>query len=139
MKSRYEPLVKLKKQALDKAEQALMGANNEVTFSDTALDNAYAQLSFLISPQNGSIGELFQAQMIAQAQHREIESCRLRADQARVNQDRAREAFRFSRIEFEKFNYLEVQEIKAMVEKVKYEEAKMLDEIGTMTYKKVWL
>ena len=139
MKSRYEPLVKLKKQALDKAEQALMGANHEVTFSDTALDNAYAQLSFLISPQNGSIGELFQAQMIAQAQHREIESCRLRADQARVNQDRAREAFRFSRIEFEKFNYLEVQEIKAMVEKVKYEEAKMLDEIGTMTYKKVWL
>lgn len=139
MKSRYEPLVKLKKQALDKAEQALMGANNEVTFSDTALDNAYTQLSFLISPKNGSIGELFQAQMIAQAQHREIESCRLRADQARVNQERAREAFRFSRIEFEKFNYLEVQEIKTMVEKVKYEEAKMLDEIGTMTYKKVWL
>ena len=139
MKSRYEPLAKLKKQALDKAEQALMGANNEVTFSDTALDNAYAQLSFLISPQNGSISELFQAQMIAQAQHREIESCRLRADRARMNQDRAREAFRFSRIEFEKFNYLEVQEIKTMVEKVKYEEAKMLDEIGTMTYKKAWL
>lgn len=139
MKSRYEPLVKLKKQALDKAEQALMSANNEVTLSDAALDNAYAQLSFLISPQNGTIGELFQAQMIAQAQHREIESCRLRANRARINQDRAREAFRFSRIEFEKFNYLELQEIETMVAKVKQEEAKMLDEIGTMTYKKVWL
>ncbi|MDQ1297680.1 MAG: hypothetical protein QG558_218 [Campylobacterota bacterium] len=139
MKSRYEPLVKLKKQALDKAEQALMGANNEVTLSDAALDNAYAQLSFLVSPQNGSIGELFQAQMIAQAQHREIESCRLRVHRARINQDRAREAFRLSRIEFEKFNYLELQEIETMVAKVKHEEAKMLDEIGTMTYKKVWL
>lgn len=139
MKSRYEPLVKLKKQALDKAEQALMSANNEVALSDAALDNAYSQLSLLISPQNGSIGELIQAQMIAQAQHREIESCRLRANQARINQDRARETFRFSRIEFEKFNYLELQEIETMVAKVKYEEAKMLDEIGTMTYKKVWL
>ena len=89
--------------------------------------------------QHGSIGELFQAQMIAQAQHREIESCRLRVNQAHMNQDKAREAFRFSRIEFEKFNYLEVQEIKKIGEKVKYEEAKMLDEIGTMTYKKVWL
>lgn len=139
MKSRYEPLVKLKKQTLDKAEQALMSANNEVSLSVAALNNSYEQLSFLTSPQNGSIGELFQAQMIAQAQHREIESCRLRVDAARINQDRAREAFRFSRIEFEKFNYLELQEIEAMVAKVKHEEAKMLDEIGTMTYKKVWL
>jgi hypothetical protein len=42
-------------------------------------------------------------------------------------------------VEFEKFNYLELQEIETMMAKVKYEEAKMLDEIGTMTYKKVWL
>lgn len=139
MKSRYEPLVKLKKQALDKAEQSLMSANNEVTLSTIALDNAYSELSLLISPQNGSIGELLQAQIIAQAQHREIESCRLRVENAHMNQLRAREAFRFSRIEFEKFNYLEVQEIKKIGEKAKYEEAKMLDEIGTMTYKKVWL
>ena len=139
MKSRYEPLVKLKKKALDKAELALMGANNEVALSDSALENAYQQLSLLTSPQNGSIGELFQAKMIAQAQHREIESCRLRVDQARINQENARAAFRFSRIEFEKFNYLEIQEIEKIVAKVKYEEAKMLDEIGTMTYKKVWL
>ena len=139
MKSRYEPLVKLKKQALDKAEQALVNANNEVTLSDIALDNAYQQLSLLTSPKNGSIVELFQAQMIAQAQHREIESCRLRINRARINQERAREAFRFSRIEFEKFNYLELQEIETMVAKVKHEEAKMLDEIGIMTYKKVWL
>jgi flagellar biosynthesis chaperone FliJ len=138
MKSRYEPLVKLKKQALDKAEQALVNANNEVILSDTALGNAYQQLSLLTPPQNGSIGELIQAQMIAQAQHREIEVCRLRVDRARINQDRARETFRFSRIEFEKFNYLELQEIESMVRQAKYEEAKMLDEIGTMTYKKVW-
>jgi flagellar export protein FliJ len=139
MKSRYEPLVKLKKRALDKAEQALMSANNEIALSDQALENAYNQLSFLISPKNGSIGELVQAQMIAQAQHREIEACRLRVQNARISQDRAREVFRFSRIEFEKFNYLEVQEIETMVRKAKHEEAKMLDEIGTMTYKKVWL
>ena len=139
MKSRYEPLVKLKKKALDKAEQALMSANNEVVLSDTALEKAYSQLSFLTPPQNGSIGELLQAQMIAQAQHREIEACRLRVQRAHYNQNKARETFRFSRIEFEKFNYLELQEIETMVAKVKHEEAKMLDEIGTMTYKKVWL
>lgn len=139
MKSRYEPLVKLKKQALEKAEQALMSANNEVTLSDTALDDAYKQLSFLSSPQNGSIGELIQAQMILQAQHREIEACRLRVQRAHYNQNKIREAFRLSRIEFEKFNYLELQEIEAMMLKVKQEEAKMLDEIGTMTYKKGWI
>lgn len=139
MKSRYEPLVKLKKQALDKAEQQLMSANAEVTLSDAVLLNAYAELSSLESPLNGSIGELFQAKMILQAQHREIQACRLRAQRARSNQDKAREAFRLSRIEFEKFNYLELQEVEALIAKVKYEEAKMLDEIGTMTYKKGWI
>lgn len=139
MKSRYEPLVKLKKKGLDKAEQLLMTANAEVTLSDAVLLNAYAELSSLESPTNGPIGELLQAQMILQAQHREIQSCRLRAERARVNQHSAREAFRLSRIEFEKFNYLELQEVEAMIAKVKYEEAKMLDEIGTMTYKKGWI
>ena len=139
MKSRYEPLVKLKKQALDKAEQLLMSANAEVTLSDTALLNAYAELSTLESPLNGPIGELIQAQMIFQAQHREIQSCRLRVERARANQHSAREAFRLSRIEFEKFNYLELQEVEAKIAKAKYEEAKMLDEIGTMTYKKEWI
>lgn len=139
MKSRYEPLVKLKKKALDKAEQQLMNANTEVALSDAVLLTAYAELSSLESPLNGPIGELLQAQMMLQAQHREIEACRLRLERARINQHTAREAFRFSRIEFEKFNYLELQEVEAMMAKVKQEEAKMLDEIGTMTYKKVWL
>lgn len=139
MKSRYEPLVKLKKKALDKAEQQLMNANTEVTLSDAVLLNAYAELSSLESPLNGPIGELVQAQMILQAQHREIDLCRLRVERALVNQHTAREAFRFSRIEFEKFNYLELQELEVMMAKVKYQEAKMLDEIGTMTYKKGWM
>lgn len=139
MKSRYEPLVKLKKKALEQAEQRLMNANTEITVSDAALANAYAELSSLLSPQNGSIGEFVQAQMIAQAQHREIEACRVRAQRARINQNTAREAFHYSRIEFEKFNYLELQEISLMVAKVKHEEAKMLDEIGTMTYKRTSL
>lgn len=139
MKSRYEPLVKLKKQALDKAEQQLMNANTEVTLSDTVLHNAYAQLSTFESPLNGPIGELRQAQMMLQAHHHEIEMCRLRVERARLNQNAAREAFRLSRIEFEKFNYLELQELEAMMAKVKQEEAKMLDEIGTMTYKKEWI
>ena len=139
MKSRYEPLVKLKKKALDTAEQQLMNSNTEVTLSDTALLNAYAELSSLQPPLNGPIGEFFQAQMIFQAQHREIEACRLRVERAHINQNAAREVFQLTRIEFEKFNYLEVQEIETMMAKVKYEEAKMLDEIGTMTYKKVWL
>ena len=116
-----------------------MSANAEVTLSDTALFNAYTELSTLESPLNGPIGELIQAQMIFQAQHRDIQLCRLRVERARANQQSAREAFRLSRIEFEKFNYLELQEVEAKIAKAKYEEAKMLDEIGTMTYKKEWI
>ena len=39
-------------------------------------------------------------------------------------------------IEYEKFNYLEVQEIKKIIKKQKEQEAKDLDEVALMTYSK---
>lgn len=136
MKSKYTPLVKLKKKALDQSESALIKANTHATESEAALERAYEELSLLTFPTHGSIGEFTQSQMILQAQHREIELGRLRLEQALAHQNKMRDAFQAARIEYEKFNYLELQEAKAHMAKIKKEEAKMLDEIGTMTYKK---
>ncbi len=47
-----------------------------------------------------------------------------------------RERFKASMIDFEKFKYLEVQEMNTQLKLLKDQEAKMLDEIGTMTYKR---
>lgn len=135
-KSRYAPLVKLKKKSLDTAERALIGANNELSSASDKLHHAYQELSLMTVPSQGTVGEFTQATAMIHAQHLSIEQCQNNVQMAQEKQVQMRERFKAARIDFEKFKYLEVQEMNANLKLLKDEEAKMLDEIGTMTYKR---
>lgn len=135
-KSRYEPLVKLKKKSLDRAERALISANNELTIASDTLKRSYEELSQMTLPSQGSIGEFTQATSMIHAQHMTIESWRNKVKIAQQTQYQMRERFKAAMMDFEKFKYLEVQEMNARLKHLKAQEAKMLDEIGTMTYKR---
>ncbi|MGZ8545819.1 MAG: flagellar export protein FliJ [Sulfuricurvum sp.] len=136
MKSKYTPLMKLKKKELDRVEHDLIRANNAFSAASIALDEAYTLLSTLSLPANGSIIELLQAQVLIQTQHAEIQNSVDKLALAKAQQLQMQRQFKASMIEYEKFNYLEVQEEQAYTAKMKKEEAKMLDEIGVMTYKR---
>lgn len=135
-KSRYEPLVKLKKKALDAAERSLISANNALSSATDKLNHAYEELSHMTLPTKGSVGEFTQAAAMIHAQHQTIDQCRQTLFTAQQRQHQMREWFKAAMIDFEKFKYLEVQEMNARLKHLKAQEAKMLDEIGTMTYKK---
>jgi len=135
MKSKYAPLVKLKKKDLDRAERDLIAANNALAYAADAHERAYQTLSQLSLPTRGSVAELAQSQMMIQAQHYSIEQCRERLIEAEDQQLRMQNRFKSAMIDYEKFKYLELQEAQSAIAKIKKEEAKMLDEIGIMTYK----
>lgn len=136
MKSKYTPLVKLKKKELDSAERDLINANNALTAASNALDDAYVLLQSLSLPNSGTVNEFTQAQAIIHAQHYEIERCMNTVAQAQYKQQQMQQQFKEFMMEYEKFKYLELQETQAHSVKIKKEEAKMLDEIGVMTYKR---
>lgn len=135
-KSRYAPLVKLKKKSLDTAERALIGANNTLSSASDKLNHAYEELSRMSLPTKGSVGEFTQATAMIHAQHQSIEGYQQALQIAQEKQVQMRERFKAAMIDFEKFKYLEVQEMNAQLKQLKDQEAKMLDEIGTMTYKR---
>ncbi|MDP3588849.1 MAG: flagellar export protein FliJ [Sulfuricurvum sp.] len=136
MKSKYTPLVKLKKRDLDHAERDLVSANSTLTLATLALDNAYILLQSLSLPTSGTVSEFTQSQILIQAQHYEIEQCAYNLAKAQQNLSQMQQRFKAAMIEYEKFKYLELQETQAHSVKIKKEEAKMLDEIGVMTYKR---
>lgn len=136
MKSRYAPLVKLKKKDLDRAEQDLIAANNALANASGALDRAYQTLSKLSLPTSGSVAELAQSQMMIHAQHNTISECKENRAAAENQQVHMQNRFKAAMIDYEKFKYLELEEAKTHMVKAKKEEAKMLDEIGVMTYKR---
>lgn len=136
MKSKYAPLVKLKKKALDSAERALIAANNALSAASDKLNRAYEELSHMTLPAKGSVGEFTQATAIIHAQHQSIEGAKNELSSAEQQQSLMREKFKAAMIDYEKFKYLEVQEMNLHLKEIKDQEAKMLDEIGTMTYKR---
>lgn len=136
MKSKYAPLVKLKKKSLDNAERALIGANNALSSASDKLNRAYEYLSNMSIPSHGSVSEFSQATAMIHAQHLSIEQCQLALQAAQMKQIQMREHFKMAMMDFEKFKYLEVQEMNAHIKVLKDQEAKMLDEIGTMIYKR---
>lgn len=136
MKSKYTPLVKLKKRDLDHAERDLVSANSTLALASMALDNAYILLQSLGLPTSGTVSEFTQSQILIQAQHYEIEQCAHNLVTAQQNLSQMQQRFKNAMIEYEKFKYLELQETQAHSVKIKKEEAKMLDEIGVMTYKR---
>lgn len=135
MKSKYAPLVKFKKKELDHAERDLIAANTALTDATSALERAYHTLSELSLPASGRVTELAQSQMIIQAQHTAIEQCKNHLIEAENQQVQMQNRFKSAIIEYEKFKYLELQEAQTYIAKIKKEEAKMLDEIGIMTFK----
>lgn len=136
MKSKYTPLVKLKKRELDHAEQDLIRANNALTMASRAHEDSYTLLQSLCLPSSGTVSEFTQSQTIIQAQHYEIEQCAHNVVKAQQKQTQMQEHFKAAMMEYEKFKYLQLQETQAHTAKIKKEEAKMLDEIGVMTYKR---
>jgi len=135
-KSRYAPLVKLKKKSLDNAERALIGANNALSSASDKLNRAYEELSRMTLPTKGSVGKFTQATAMIHAQHQSIEEAQQTLQTAQKRQIQMRDRFKEAMVDFEKFKYLEVQEMNGQLKLLKDQEAKMLDEIGTMTYKR---
>ncbi len=134
--SRYEPLVKLKKKSLDSTERSLIAANNALSHASDKLVQAYNELSQMKLPEHGTVGELIQSSSMIHAQQMTIEKWKQTMYVAQQKQNQMRERFKSAMIEYEKFKYLDVQEMDARLKKLKHDEAKMLDEIGTMIYKK---
>lgn len=81
------------------------------------------------------MGELLQIQSMIHAQHEIIAQCTQTLALAKAHQLQTQRQFKKAMIEYEKFNYLQTQELEAHQTKIKKEEAKMLDEIGVITYK----
>lgn len=134
--TRYSPLVRLKKKSLDEAERQLVTVNNEAAAAAEKLKKAYSFLSTLSLPEYGTAGSLRQAQMMIQAQHNVIEQCTQMMKILQEKQEAVRKKFQNERIEYEKFKYLEVEEVNAHIKKMKTIDAKLLDEIGTMIHKR---
>jgi flagellar export protein FliJ len=128
MKTRFTPLVKIKKNSMDKCEQDLSRAYQNRQNAEAALEAAYLQLQQTTSLTQGTMHQMLQERTILDIQRSVIQDKRAWLHAASEQVVQFQESLRQSVIEYEKFKYLETKEVEAALKKRAKNEIKSLDE-----------
>ena len=134
MKTRYTPLVKLKKNTMDKSERVVQEKLNDLKNAQKALEDAYISLKDISQPSSGSINELLASRSLLSSQRGLIDHNKEWVEFASSQVDMAKERLKLDMIEYEKFKYLDYEEMKKLIKEIKIQESKELDEIALMTH-----
>jgi flagellar biosynthesis chaperone FliJ len=136
MKTRFSPLVKLKKNTMQKSEQVVQRANADLNSAATALEISYQSIQEITPPQSGSMKEFLASRSLLSSGRGVIRHNQEWLNYAKNQVKQAKEKLKLDMIEHEKFKYLELQEINKEMKKIKLQEMKDLDEVALMTYAK---
>jgi len=136
MKTRYSPLVKLKKSTMDKSERVVQQKNMELNNAINALESSYKSLEEIEQPSSGNIHNLLASRSLLTSQRDLINNNKNWVEFAREQLESAKNQFKKDMIEYEKYKYLDLEEIKKYQKELKVKEAKNLDEVALMTFGK---
>ena len=136
MKTRFTPLVKLKKTAMDKSEGLVQKANVDLSSARAALDKSYQTLNDIISPLQGNMKDFLASRELINSARNFVKHNQEWIIYAQKQVNQAKEKLKLDTIEHEKFKYLELKEIEKELKRLKIQEMKDLDEVALMTHNK---
>jgi len=136
MNTRFSSLVKIKKSEMQKKERLVESANADLNSALNALELSRNAIYDIKTPDKGFMSGFLQTRTLLDSSRHLIQHNQEWVAFAQQQLYTAKEALKKSMIEYEKFNYLELEEIKKIVEKMKLEEAKLLDEVALMTHQR---
>ncbi|MBU0719781.1 flagellar export protein FliJ [bacterium] len=119
---------------MDKSERVLQKANADLNSAATALEISYSSLGEIESPLSGTITQLLASRTLFSSQRDIIKHNQEWVHFAKNQVFQAKEQLKSDMIQYEKFKYLELQEIKKIIDKQKVQEVKELDEIASITH-----
>jgi flagellar biosynthesis chaperone FliJ len=134
MKTRFSSLVTIKKSAMQKSERVVQSANADLNSATIALELSVNALNDVDSPKSGMMSGFLASRALLDSSRHLIKHNQEWIVFAKNQVFLAKNQLKLDMIEYEKFNYLELEEIKKIIKKRKQEEAKELDEIALMTH-----
>jgi len=134
VKTRFTSLVKLKKNKMEKSERVVLQANADLNSASIALKMSYNSLNDIKVPEAGSMAEMLASRTLFDSQRALILHNHEWVEFSQNQVLQVKEQLKSDMIDFEKFKYLELEEIKKEIQKQKIQEAKDLDEVALMTF-----
>ena len=134
MKTRFSSLVTVKKNTMKKSERVVQSANADLNSAVMALQISKNSLNTIDTPESGFMSDFLASRTLLDSGRNLIKHNQEWVAYAKNQVQSAKEQLKIDMIEYEKFKYLDLQEIKKIIKKQKFLEAKELDEIALITY-----
>ncbi len=134
MTTKFSPILKVKNLDVEKLENKIAKLNNQKKALHLEIDSLKEELKNSSTPKSGTINELrknfFQNDLIKQNINIKLQNIEFLEEQIKSTKLLLKKAM----LEYEKIKYLHQLEEKKMIDKIKKEEAKNLDEIGALLF-----
>ncbi len=134
MTTKFSPILKVKNLDVEKLENEISKLNNQKKTLTHDINSLKDELQNSSVPRSGTINLLkqnfFQNDIIKQNIDLKLQNIQFLEEQIKSTKLLLKKAM----LEYEKINYLHQLEEKKIIDKIKKEEAKNLDEIGTLLF-----
>jgi len=134
MKSQFSKIAKIRKQKRDAIEKELIKSQNKERLLSHKIASIYEDIAAIQIPQSGVISLLTMVGEQKMILNREKKRYEQELVTTKQQTKKLQVEYQKAHIEYEKFKYLEEQELQAMMEKLKKEEQLYLDEVSTLLF-----
>lgn len=136
MKTKFDSIVKIKKNELKKIEKDLIKVNNAIKLISNKIRELQIKFNAFSIPDKGSFKEIYQIKSMQSAIRDEIENYKSQLNMLNERKDLLSAKYKDANIDYEKMKYLQTEEIKKQLKKQKQKENIQMDEIAIMLNKK---
>jgi flagellar biosynthesis chaperone FliJ len=135
VKTKFDALVKLKKLEVDKVSREIVKQNGKIAKATEELEKLEKEFREMEYPKSGNFSLITQFKIIQNALLEQINSKKEEIKFLEGQKKILSAQLKDKEIEYEKMKYLQGEEIKKIIQKMKKEEAKNMDEIALMLFK----
>jgi len=134
LKTRFTSLVHVKKSIVQKSERLLQQSNANCNKAKKALEESLLYLKEIRLPSQGKIADFLANRVLLDSQRALIQHNQEWLEYTQKEVEQAKEQLKCDMIEYEKYKYLEYEEMQKALKEIQIQEAKELDEIALMTH-----
>lgn len=134
MTTRFDSILKIKKNILDKVEQELIKINNAISIKESEISYLKEQLHAMKAPNVSVYRELLAFKDATFAHQEEIIQEQNMLEMMYASKIDINKRYKEAMIEYEKINYLHLEELKLKLDRLNKEEQKFIDEVGGILY-----
>ncbi len=132
MKTKFDSVVKIKKQEVEKIERNIEKINSSILMLKNKITNLKQSLNSLSLPQNGNFSIIQQINLQKNILLDEIKNYENQINFLENRKSELIKELKKANIEYEKMKYLQNEEIKKQIKQKRLQEAKKIDEIAIM-------